>query len=238
MWNFLLGVLASILATVLWALAVFFWKKETLSIGPFVIARRSSLSQARFYKDNQTAADEVITDYIKHHTISSAVFVQYSCHNVKQILQTLWKKDGAHIRVYMANPDSEYVVNKWQITWIKRFLSTYTNDLVLAHRGHQTQIQFYQYDAPGAPRVIVLNDELIAFGCYFYEWQEALPERFGAGLDLRGGEMPLLIIRAGDPTFPVIHKRINDMLLNWARQEKVSKFHKTHPEASQAAAAP
>jgi len=236
--TFILNVFASVVATILCAFGVYVWKKSArapLTIGPLIISRKSSLPQATFYKDNQTAADEEIKKYIRSRTIHKAVVVQYSCNNVEEILRALWEKDGVSIDVYMANPDrKKYVISDWQTTWINQFLSKYKNNLILDHRGHQTQLDIYLYDAPASPRVIMLNDELMVFGCYFYEWKKDLPDG-STGLDVRGGDKPVMVIHGDNPSFAVLHKEVTDMVTNW-KQNKVARFYETYPKPEASAA--
>ena len=235
MLTLIIGIIGSVIATILCTIAGYVWKtKKMITIGPIVIARKSSLSQARFYKSNHAAVTEEITQYIKSHNIRKAVFIQYSCNNVTEVLQTLWAKDAVSIQLYLANPKSKRRFSDWQATWINRFLDSFENNFVLERRGHQTHMDLYLYDAPGSPRVIMLDEELIAFGCYFYEWQDKIPKPYGPQLDLRGAEKPLIIIHKDDPTFSIIHESINGMLENWKEHEKddrILRFYGTHPKA-------
>jgi hypothetical protein len=168
--------------------------------------------------------------------------IQYSAHNARNLVRLLV---SAEIRTdlyikcpvnLLADCDGRYKY------WLSDYQEQRINDNIfqirneLQHVGEgidiERQLNIYAYNAPGAIRALSIKltgndyagtefgegEELVALGSYVY-MMEDIPEKRQRGLDIRGGEMPGIILLRGHSGFDAVAKMIRDTVANWRNYE-------------------
>jgi hypothetical protein len=118
-----------------------------------------------FYRDNNHILS-TLSDHIERRIAKRAILIQYSGWNVLPILQELWRNTDAEINLYVLSPESTHTVGD-QPRRIREFEACLARELAETNTG--AVLRYWQYDVPASPRMIALDDNLIAFGPYLYQ---------------------------------------------------------------------
>jgi hypothetical protein len=170
--------------------------------------------------DNYVAFPELL-DYITRHKVRTATLIQMSCINAQQVLRELWRTN-AHAEVFVSAANREFGVSEWQRGRVERFLRDLPNELQnIVDHGESGQIDIYRYNAPASIRAVLIDGDILTVGTYLYQ-KHAIPGH-GRILDVRGGEVPLLLFTPKDPEFATFRNMIVRLVENW-KKERVAKF--------------
>ena len=177
-----------------------------------------------FRKNNFDTFPE-LRDYIGMNQVQSATLIQMSCLNERHLLRELWSA-GARIELYISAANIEFGVSKWQKDRIARFLEELPNELqnIDPCKG-SCRIDIYKYNAPASIRAVLIDDKILTSGPYLYQ-KHRLGEQ-GNLLDVRGAELPLLLLTRNDPDFETVRVMILRLIENWKR-EKVAEHIATY----------
>jgi hypothetical protein len=143
-----------------------------------------------------------------------AVLVQYSSRNARDILRKLlWS--GVETKLYIVSNDFAI---EHQRPIIEDSLEALTNHLdpvdpEITLERILSLLKVYRYDAPGSIRTISIDDDFLAVGSYVYmmKMRSNSPRR----LDIRGGELPMVIFQKSHAGFRVLQNTINGVIHNW-----------------------
>jgi hypothetical protein len=153
-----------------------------------------------------------MVEYMKNNNnrVKKALFVQYSGVNVRSAIRALWGSTSAEIELHILSEDSKYLVGAHQKDRIITSQKELRIELPDAHKN--PRLSLYQYDAPGSPRIIMLDNKMIAFGSFVYQTRN----RDGVtALDVWGGDIPSALLRHTDPDFAVMHRLVVKMVKDW-----------------------
>jgi hypothetical protein len=137
-----------------------------------------------------------------------------SSRNVRDIIRKLlWSR--VNTRLYAV---SNTFALEHQKSIVGKELSTLTNHLDpidpdLTIDMPLNRLSIYRYDAPGSIRAISIDDDFLALGSYTY-----LKKRRRASsetVDIRGGELPMVIFHKTHAGFPVLKGMLKRLLNNW-----------------------
>ncbi len=143
-----------------------------------------------------------------------AVLVQYSSRNVRDILRKLlWSE--VKTKLYMVSNDFAL---EHQKAIIEDSLQALTNHLdpidpEMTLERVLSLLEVYRYDAPGSIRTISIDDDFLAVGSYVYMKKKRGTR--GECLDIRGGELPMIIFQREHAGFRVLQKTISGLIHNW-----------------------
>jgi len=154
--------------------------------------------------------------------LTEAKLIQFSAHNVRDLLRTLvWRR--VPTKLYMASLQTAAAVSSHQETLVKQTMSNLLNDItpLEVHECEQRQVgsvirrlSVFQYTTPGALRAVLIGDHFLAIGSYAYLSREISGQR---QLDLRGGEMPMMVFRGHHDGFQTLRRMIDSTVENWHR---------------------
>ena len=161
------------------------------------------------YQDNIDVFAE-LSDHIRHRKTQRALLIQYAGRNVLPVLQQLWRNTDAEINLYVISPESRYVVGD-QAKKIRDFEANLPKELT--ETNTRAVLRYWQYDVPASPRIVVLDDSLIALGPYLYQARD--PEARQT-MDVCGGEIPIMLLRNGDPNFDLVWGMADNLIRNWS----------------------
>lgn len=177
-----------------------------------------------FFRNSNSDAFPELKAHLDSHGVEKATLFQMSCINERTIIQELWHT-RARIELFLSSGSKDFGVNDYQRNRIERFLLDLQNDLFSVRDSPQSgELSIYKYAAPASIRAIVMDDEILTFGPYLYRFRE-LPFNDGnrRALDVCGRELPLAVLRRGDPDFAPIRKMIVDLKADW-KNEGVAKL--------------
>lgn len=205
---------------------------------------------ATVFADNSSLVDEVRRFLDRTRWRQSeriACLVQYSGRNVVSLVRTL-VSEKIHTELYVKHPDENFKISGYQERRIQNSCCQVWNDL--KHLDHDAKIdellQIYGYDAPGSLRALMIDrisrdeknqgkkteHELVAIGSYVYMMENidtTEDSQAGSGiqkqpmLDVRGGEMPGIILFPGHSGFDRVAKQIDDTIKNWKNVDKADR---------------
>jgi hypothetical protein len=152
----------------------------------------------------------------------SAVLVQYSSRNVRDILRKLlWS--GVETKLYIVS--NKYAL-RHQRRIIEDSLQALTNHLdpidpEMTLKHVLSLLQIYRYDAPGSIRTISIDDGFLAVGSYVYMMKRRSDY---PRLDIRGGELPMIIFQKDHAGFSTMQKTITGLINNWHKSTVAHKW--------------
>jgi len=188
-----------------------------LEVAPFTPRQlpRDKPSRGLFRKGNSDAFSE-LKAYIDSNKIQRATLIQMSCINEKVLIHELWRKE-AKVELFLSSGGQEFGVSKYQRKRIEQFLCDLQNELFCIKGCPESgEIAIYKYAAPASVRAVLLDDKILAFGPYLYEVHPVpVAKKKPKLLDVRGAELPLLVLRKADPDFEMIRELISDLVKNW-----------------------
>ncbi len=183
-----------------------------------------SLGQPLFRKHNFDVFPE-IKEYIDQNRVQNATIIQMSCLNEMHVVRELWSTN-ATVEVYVSSGRKNFGVSAWQQNRVRRFLKELPNELQnIPCSGACGQIVVYKYDAPASIRAILIDDKVLTLGCYLYQ-KHQLNSRSKI-LDVRGGELPLMLLTKKDSDFEIVRNMLLRLIDNW-KTERVVKLYKTY----------
>lgn len=153
---------------------------------------------------------------------TDAMLIQFSANNVRDLVRTLvWR--GVPTRLYMASVETAITVNSHQASRVRQTISNLLNEITpLETHGGELQhpasvirrLSVFQYTAPGALRAVQIGENFLAIGSYAYLSREIAGKR---QLDLRGGELPMMVFRGHHDGFQTLRRMIESTVENWHR---------------------
>jgi hypothetical protein len=168
--------------------------------------------------------------------IESAILLQYSAQNARDILRKLYW-EGVKTTLYIANPNSRAKGNKFwfsehQSACIRDTLKNLRNYIELlrkpaavadASEQVDPRLEVFQYSAPGSLRVVKLGEDFLAVGAYAYmvKTPKAVPS-----LDIRGGELPMILFRKEHSGFEMLNTMVEATIRNWHDNDVVKSVAK------------
>jgi hypothetical protein len=226
------------------------WRKAS-DIAPLVL--RSLLEtvkreSATVFADNAALRDEISRFLDRPRTDRGtlvAYLIQYSGHNALNLVRLLLSKK-IHTKLYVKCPGELYKLSDYQEERITETIEVQIwNEL--QHIGKDVRVddllEIYGYQAPGAMRALLIDrihrsggsrsgvgeHQLVAIGAYTY-MNERIKRQWM--LDIRGGEMPGVILAPGHPGFEVSAKLVADTVENWDNSKKpysvLKRFRRNH----------
>lgn len=151
---------------------------------------------------------------------NEAKLIQFSANNVRDLVRTLvWR--GVPTKLYMASIETAKTVNHHQALRVEQTISNLLSEIAplethaieLRDPGAViSKLSVFQYTAPGALRAVQISDNFLAIGSYAYLSREIAGNR---QLDLRGGELPMMIFRGHHDGFRTIRRMIESTVENW-----------------------
>ena len=173
----------------------------------------------RFRNDNVDAFPELL-QHIRQKDLKEAFLIQMTGNNVKEIICGLWKTN-ANVEIFISAGEDCFGVNKWQQSRIGRFLSDIGNELRnIPNRGTSGAIEVFQYHAPASIRAMLFDDQLLTFGAYAYE-KHYINDEHGTVLDVRGHELPHVLLAYSDPDFNTVRESLLRTIRNWKENDIV-----------------
>ena len=161
-----------------------------------------------------------IIQHILQKDLKEALLVQMTGNNVKEIICGLWKTN-ANVEIFISAGEDCFGVNKWQQSRIGRFLSDIGNELRnIPNRGTSGAIEVFQYHAPASIRAMLFDDQLLTFGAYAYE-KHYINDEHGTVLDVRGHELPHVLLAYSDPDFNTVRESLLRTIRNWKENDIV-----------------
>jgi hypothetical protein len=166
----------------------------------------------RWYRDNNHLFRAALSDYIESNgkNIKRAILIQYSGYNVLPLLQDLWRNTDAEIHLYVLSPEGKYALDN-QRERIGKFEKELPREL--SETNTEAVLHYWHYDVPASPRIITLNDDLIALGPFLYQ---ARDHKSQETLDVWGGEVPIMLVRNTDPDFSLVWNMTDMLVRNWS----------------------
>lgn len=171
----------------------------------------------------ETTADLIseISNYLNTQALlnvpaQKAVLVQYSSRNVRDVLRKLlWSEVKTELYIV----SDEFALDH-QKKIIEESLTTLTNHLdpidpEMTLERVLSLLAVYRYHARGSIRTISIDDDFLAVGSYVY-MKKKRGDSPGC-LDIRGGELPMIIFQRSHAGFRVLQKTINGVIRNWHR---------------------
>jgi hypothetical protein len=172
-----------------------------------------------------------IESYLDHATRRGfklrAYVIQYSAANALEIVRAfLWR--GVPTELYVISADSKHVISPRQEKRVKDNIDEIITNLRRPGEPSSDHglLSVFAYDTPGSIRAVmvkrVVDDttaapDFLAVGAYVYM---KIPERVNEELDIRGGEMPGIILRPKHDGFKMHADMICGMLENWHANAK------------------
>ena len=170
-----------------------------------------------------THIDRYLERTCKRKDRRKAHIIQYTAANALELVrQLIWA--GIKTDLYLISPESEYIISRYQRDKLRTALGEVKNRLRRHGKGFdETLLHIYGYNAPGSLRAVMIDridgadqveHELLAIGTYAYMNVEVPPD-MKPTLDIRGGELPGLVLRPRHCGFNVLTQMIVGTLENW-----------------------
>lgn len=182
----------------------------------------------------ETNADLIseVADYLnerrrRNSSPPKAILIQYSAQNARDIIRKLlW--NGVKTDLYVADPNSTYTIPH-QKAWIEqnlRQLPNHVDPLDSSSSAGQRKMVFerlriFPYRAPGSLRVVALDKEFLAVGAFTYMMKR--PVKGKDLLDVRGGELPMVLLRREHAGFDMMRRMVDSVIRNWHSHGVVPK---------------
>jgi hypothetical protein len=169
--------------------------------------------EMRFSREHNFDAYPDLKKYVNERPIQNATLIQMSCLNERHVIRDLWRTE-AKIELFLSSGEEQFGVSEWQRNRIERFLMELQNELRnISGSPDSGEISLYKYHAPASIRAVLLDDKIMTTGPFLYQVHDV--DGRGPILDVRGGELPLLLLKAGDPDFDVFRGMIIGLIKNW-----------------------
>jgi len=150
-----------------------------------------------------------------------AAIIQYTSANAVELVRALlWKNAPTHL--YVISPKSKHIINRHQRRRLRESLAELPNRLRRPGEDlDESLLAVYGYDAPGSIRAVLIErstgegdwtPDFVAVGSYVYMKMNL---RKDEKLDIRGGELPGLVLRPKHEGFQVFAKMIHRTIKNW-----------------------
>jgi hypothetical protein len=226
------------------------WCKAS-DIAPLVLSgllETVKRESATVFADNAALRDEISRFLDRPRTDRGTLvahLIQYSGHNAINLVKLLLSKK-IHTKLYVKCPGKQYKLSTHQE---KRITETIEVQIwnELQHVGKDVKVgellEIYGYQAPGAMRALLIDrirrgggsgggvgeHQLVAIGAYTY-MNERIKRQWM--LDIRGGDMPGVILAPGHPGFEVAARMVADTVENWENIKKpysvLKRFRRNH----------
>src|ERR1700691_987155 len=213
------------------------WRKSS-EIAPLVLSsilKTVKQESAVVFADNDVLKEEIgkflNRSLPDRSSTRVAYLIQYSAQNVLGLVRLLLSKQ-VHTKLFVKCPGKLHKLSRYQEARIKEATEVQIWNEI-QHVGKDVRVddllEIYGYEAPGSLRALLIDrirqggehgglvheHELVAVGAYSY--MTALINK-KLMLDIRGGELPGVILARGHSGFDVTAKMIADTVENWEKR--------------------
>lgn len=144
--------------------------------------------------------------------VGSAILIQHCGESVRDLCGLLLRR-GAKVELFVQNPRrcvSDRQTNKLHA--VHNQLLNHINEDLKRSSG---QIDVYRFDEPATVRAVLVEGHILAAGWYTYSTQlvqvpghRGHRERKEKEVDIKGHIRPMIIVRNGEPSFPVLRDEL------------------------------
>src|SRR5581483_1048191 len=175
-----------------------------------------SVTKNKCYPD-QDEAYRCLLEYINHHTVTEALFLQYSCKQSETLLSPLVLNKKARATVFIQHEQMpEQLQSERQVD---RITSTIRNSLSDLSRklSDSSHLKVYKFQTPASVRAIKIDDQVLCIGWYTYErvnrkGYSTFPDDQTA---ISGHDRPTFIVWKGTEEFEVLAQMVDVMVKNY-----------------------
>ena len=175
-----------------------------------------SLTRNKFYSD-QDEAYKCLLEYIDRHTVTEAIFLQYSCKQSEILLYPLVLNKKARATVFIQHEDMPgQLQSKRQVD---RITSTIRNSLSDLSRklSDLSHLKVYKFKTPASLRAIKIDDQVLCVGWYTYEKvdRKGYSTFSDDQIAVSGHDRPTIVVWRGTEEFDVLDQMVSVMVKNY-----------------------